>query len=146
MRDIILKCQQPELSSHAHFSFVRYHSSPLETAEHGITALGTPSTLYVDSLPFLVRVSSQSQGNHSSNLILTRHVENATPQWHLTHTYIWWSGCKSEPLSVISATTQECASELPFQPKYRLAHPENSLFSLSKKLFSGLKYPKQHFI
>ena len=29
-----------------------------------------------------------------------------------------------------------------FQPKYRLAHPENYLFSLSKKIFSGSKYPK----
>ena len=31
---------------------------------------------------------------------------------------------------------------LPFQPKYRLGHPENYLFLLSKKLFIGSKYPK----
>ena len=28
-----------------------------------------------------------------------------------------------------------------FWPKYRLAHPENCLFSLSKNIFSGSKYP-----
>ena len=31
---------------------------------------------------------------------------------------------------------------LPFQPKHRLADPENNLFSLSQKIFSGSKYPK----
>ena len=31
---------------------------------------------------------------------------------------------------------------LPFWPKYRLGHPENYLFSLPKKIFSGSKYPK----
>ena len=31
-----------------------------------------------------------------------------------------------------------------FKPKYRLAHPENYLFSLSKKNFSGWKYPKKY--
>ena len=31
---------------------------------------------------------------------------------------------------------------LPFQPKYRLGHPENYLFVLSKKIFTGSKYPK----
>ena len=31
---------------------------------------------------------------------------------------------------------------LPFWPNYRLGHPENYLFSLSKKIFSGSKYPK----
>ena len=34
-------------------------------------------------------------------------------------------------------------SVLLFKPKYRLAHPENYLFSLSKKIFSGSKYPKK---
>ena len=29
-----------------------------------------------------------------------------------------------------------------FQPNYRLAHPENNLFSLSNKIFSGSEYPK----
>ena len=29
-----------------------------------------------------------------------------------------------------------------FQPKYRLSHPENYLFSSSNKIFSGSKYPK----
>ena len=33
-----------------------------------------------------------------------------------------------------------------FQPKYRLAHPENQLFLLSKKIFCGSKYPKKYFI
>ena len=33
-------------------------------------------------------------------------------------------------------------SVLPFSPKYRLAQPGNYLFSLSKKIFSGSKYPK----
>ena len=31
---------------------------------------------------------------------------------------------------------------LPFQPNHRLAHPENYLFLLSIKIFSGSKYPK----
>ena len=31
---------------------------------------------------------------------------------------------------------------LPFWPNHRLGHPENYLFSLSKKIFSGSKYPK----
>ena len=31
---------------------------------------------------------------------------------------------------------------LPFQPLYRLAHPENYLFSLSVNIFSRSKYPK----
>ena len=30
------------------------------------------------------------------------------------------------------------------QPKYRLGHPENQLFLLSKKIFSGSKYPKNN--
>ena len=34
------------------------------------------------------------------------------------------------------------AAVLPFHPNYRLAHPENYLFLLSKKIFSGSKYPK----
>ena len=33
-----------------------------------------------------------------------------------------------------------------FWPKYRSTHPENYLFSLSKKMFSGSKYPKKQFI
>ena len=31
---------------------------------------------------------------------------------------------------------------LPFKPNYRLAHPENYLFLLSKEIFSGSKYQK----
>ena len=31
---------------------------------------------------------------------------------------------------------------LPLQPKYKAAHPENYLFSLSEKVFPGSKYPK----
>ena len=31
---------------------------------------------------------------------------------------------------------------LPFQPKYRLGHPEIFLFLLSKKVLTGSKYPK----
>ena len=33
-----------------------------------------------------------------------------------------------------------CAPVLLFQPKYRLIHPENYSFSLSKKIFSRSKY------
>ena len=33
-------------------------------------------------------------------------------------------------------------SVLPFWPNYRLAHPKNYLFLLSRKMFSGSKYPK----
>ena len=32
---------------------------------------------------------------------------------------------------------------LPFKSKYRFGHHEDYLFSLSKKIFSGLKYPKK---
>ena len=32
-----------------------------------------------------------------------------------------------------------------FGPKYQSTHPENYLFSLSKKIFSGSKYPKNSF-
>ena len=32
---------------------------------------------------------------------------------------------------------------LPLQSKYRLAHPENHLFSLSENIFSRWKYPKK---
>ena len=39
--DITIECQQPEQASHSHF-LVRYHSSLLETAEHGATALERP--------------------------------------------------------------------------------------------------------
>ena len=38
--------------------------------------------------------------------------------------------------------THRNGSVLPFQPKYRLGHPENHLFSLSVKMFSGSKYPE----
>ena len=31
------------------------------------------------------------------------------------------------------------------QPEYQSGHPENYLFSLSKKIFSGSKYPKNSF-
>ena len=37
------------------------------------------------------------------------------------------------------------ASASLFKPKYRLGHPENYLFFLSTKLFSGSKYPKKTF-
>ena len=33
-----------------------------------------------------------------------------------------------------------------FQPKYRLGHPENYLFLLSKRVLLGSKYPKKYFI
>ena len=39
----------------------------------------------------------------------------------------------------------ERTSLLLFLPKYPLNHPENYLFSLSNKMFSGSKYPKKHF-
>ena len=39
-------------------------------------------------------------------------------------------------------TVWSCEPVLPFQPNYRLAHPKNYLFILSKKIFSGSKYPK----
>ena len=32
------------------------------------------------------------------------------------------------------------------QPKYRLHHPENSIFSWFKKAFSGLKHPKNVYV
>ena len=35
-----------------------------------------------------------------------------------------------------------CSTVLLFKPKYRLGHPENYLFLLSKKIFSGSKHPK----
>ena len=34
----------------------------------------------------------------------------------------------------------------PFLPQYRLGYPENYLFSLSGKTFSGSEYPKKHVI
>ena len=40
------------------------------------------------------------------------------------------------------ATNVAVQPMLLFQPKYRLGHPENYLFSLFKKIFSGSKYPK----
>ena len=44
--------------------------------------------------------------------------------------------------SVLFETHELCWSVLPFLPNYRLAHPDNYLFLLSKKIFSGSKYPK----
>ena len=35
---------------------------------------------------------------------------------------------------------------LPFQPKYRVGHPENYLFLLSNKLFIGSKYQKNKLL
>ena len=32
-----------------------------------------------------------------------------------------------------------------FKPKHRIGHPENYVFSLSEKIFSGSKYPKKEF-
>ena len=37
---------------------------------------------------------------------------------------------------------EQCPSVLLFKPKYRLCHPDNYLFSLSKKIFYLSKYPK----
>ena len=39
--------------------------------------------------------------------------------------------------------SQKSRAVVIFWPKYRLAHPENYLFSLSKNIFSGSKYPKK---
>ena len=36
----------------------------------------------------------------------------------------------------------ECRPVFPFLPKYRLGHPENYLFLLSKNRYTGSKYPK----
>ena len=35
-----------------------------------------------------------------------------------------------------------CYPVLPFQPKYRLGHPENYLFLLSENIFIGSEHPK----
>ena len=40
MRDITMKCLKSKLSSHARRTFAKYHSSLLETVEHGVAALG----------------------------------------------------------------------------------------------------------
>ena len=54
--------------------------------------------------------------------------------------------CKVSTVSAVIGCTEYKSigrwSVLPFWPKYRLGHPENYLFSLSKKLFLGSKYPK----
>ena len=42
----------------------------------------------------------------------------------------------------IQAKKRVSRAVLPFWPKYRLGHPENYLFLLSKKSFIGSKYPK----
>ena len=42
--------------------------------------------------------------------------------------------------------TNSDSSVLLFQPKYRLGHPENYLFLLSKKVFTGSKYAKNKLI
>ena len=34
---------------------------------------------------------------------------------------------------------------LPYSSKYRLVHPENYLFSLSRNILSGSKYPEKIF-
>ena len=53
------------------------------------------------------------------------------------------TGCREMVFSVfVSANISAWSPVLPIQPRYRLAHPENYLFSLSKKIFSGSKYPK----
>ena len=44
------------------------------------------------------------------------------------------------------ATLPRLHSVLPFKPEYRLGHPENYLFLLSKNIFTGSKYPKKIII
>ena len=52
------------------------------------------------------------------------------------------SDAGSETSVAISLLLSTTGPVLPFQPNYRSGHPENYLFSLSKKIFSGSKYPK----
>ena len=49
-------------------------------------------------------------------------------------------------LASSSGTCHHAIPVLLFQPKYRLGHPENYLFLLSKKIFTGSKYPKNKLI
>ena len=46
----------------------------------------------------------------------------------------------------LASRANDWALVLPFSPKYRLVHPENYLFLLSKKMFSGSNYPTNYFI
>ena len=45
---------------------------------------------------------------------------------YICKTWSWW----------------ECLPVLLFKPKYRPSHPEQKIFSFSRKIFSGSKYPK----
>ena len=48
--------------------------------------------------------------------------------------------------SLRDTTVHGLQALLPFQPKYRLGHPENYLFLLSKSKFAGSKNPKNNLI
>ena len=56
------------------------------------------------------------------------------------------TGCHQIQTHELRSLDSTCVAVLPFQPKYRLAHPGNHLFSLSKKIFSGSKYTKKNYL
>ena len=60
--------------------------------------------------------------------------------WIKVSKKIFHLNLKTEAL-VGSLIPKTPSSVLLFQPKYRIGHPENYLFLLSKKIFFGSKYP-----
>ena len=52
------------------------------------------------------------------------------------------SSCASQQMNVHRMRTVWNSSVLPLKPNLRLGHPENYLFSLSKKILFESKYPK----
>ena len=51
---------------------------------------------------------------------------------------------KTSFILILKKASLVCSIDLHRQPKHWLGHPGNYVFSLSKKLFSGSKYPKNN--
>ena len=59
-------------------------------------------------------------------------------------TWILYNSATLKAIDLSHLTRHGCTGTVVlFQPKYRLAHPENYLFSLSKRILSESKYPRK---
>ena len=80
--------------------------------------------MYVDCRRCFVLVDTYRQGHPGYDLyLLSKHIYSKDRSTYIKVNFI-------------------ITNNITFQPKYRLAQPENYVFSLSKGIFSGSKHPK----
>ena len=102
---------------------------PLPTSQHG-------SQLWQDTA---CQLHSRAGWMHESATELQRRC------WHGNNRSVWLGRSDSSDWGGHKILRRRPSGADPvkfFQPKYRLGHPENYLFLLSKNIFLGWKYPR----